>query len=304
MKFDALQFCEDKGIEYWTGGKNVSQGWVNIQCPMCSDNSNHGGFNPAAGYYSCWKCGGHRIEQVIMKLLSIRYKHAKELLYEYSGDYFQRNAINKNTGIKKIREIIPPGSEGLHKYHRKYIEKRGYNPDELAKKYALRSAPPLTFWNGIEYSNRVIIPILDSTGKKCISFQGRDITGKDKIRYKGCPNDLAGMNYKETLYNLHNCYSTGILVLEGVADVWRMGDNSVCTFGTSMKKAQLRLLSQFERVFFLFDPEPEAQAKARSAAVELAAMGVVTEVMRLDNGKDAGELSEKEAAYIKKQLFL
>ena len=41
-----------------------------------------------------------------------------------------------------------------------------------------------------------------------------------------------------------------------------MGNETVCTFGTSITKEQIKELSRFKKISFLFDPEREAQKKA------------------------------------------
>ncbi len=82
-----------------------------------------------------------------------------------------------------------------------------------------------------------------------------------------------------------------------------MGDGFLGSFGTGMTKAQINLLSNFEEIFFMFDPGREAQAKAKEYAELLASIGRVTEVVKLDGDKDPGELSDGEARYIRRQLF-
>jgi len=51
-KFDVEQFLYDYSVSYTTSGKNVSQGWIGVQCPFCDDHSSHGGFNINEGYYN------------------------------------------------------------------------------------------------------------------------------------------------------------------------------------------------------------------------------------------------------------
>jgi DNA primase len=136
-----------------------------------------------------------------------------------------------------------------------------------------------------------------------VSFQGRDITDRHDLRYKGCPIEKSVMNYKHILYGIDQCPGTRVVVVEGIVDVWRLGDGFAGSFGTSMTSFQTRLLTRFDEVLFLFDGEPEAQAKAREYASELASMGKYTEVMSLGEGKDPGDLNEKEAGYVRKQIF-
>ena len=47
------------GVPYTETGKNVSAGWVGVQCPMpgCSDQSNHMGLNLTSPVCTCYHCG-------------------------------------------------------------------------------------------------------------------------------------------------------------------------------------------------------------------------------------------------------
>ena len=45
QNFDIISYLENRGVSYWTEGKNVTDGWVNINCPFSPDPSNHLGIN-------------------------------------------------------------------------------------------------------------------------------------------------------------------------------------------------------------------------------------------------------------------
>jgi DNA primase len=84
-----------------------------------------------------------------------------------------------------------------------------------------------------------------------------------------------------------------------------MGDGFVATLGTAVTPAQVRLLGQrFKKVTFLFDPEPEAQGKARKVGAQLAAMGTEVELIDLELPRDPGDLSPRKAAYLRQELGL
>ena len=55
--FDIVAYLDEKGIEYVTEGKNVSAGWIGLQCPYCSDQSNHLGVCLDGKGFSCFRCG-------------------------------------------------------------------------------------------------------------------------------------------------------------------------------------------------------------------------------------------------------
>lgn len=295
--WNVTQFCDDYNITYWVEGKNVSPGWLNIQCPLCDDHSNHGGFNPHESNYHCWRCGAHRIFDVIRALLRVPAEEAERLYYRYRGGVAIPRKMQRHA-----KTLTLPG-DALQLPHVRYLQRRGFDATALVARYGLRGTRSIEVWQDVHCGKRIIIPLYDADGR-LISWQGRDITNRAKLRYKGCPLDKAVMNYKHTLYAEHLVCGDTLCVVEGVADVWRMGDGFVCTFGTSITPQQIHRMMRYRRVFFLFDPEDTAQAKARRAAVDLAACGVTVEVLRLLGDNDPAELSAAEAVAIRSEMGL
>lgn len=304
-RWDALRFLTEYKVPYWTQGEHCSIGWINIQCPLCDDPTWHGGINPEAGYYHCWHCGGHPLTSVIRKLLSIKTEEAKRIHREYLG----RNSYALRGGDAKRREatatsIELPGASPLGKYHRRYLDRRDFDPDLLQTKYSLRGTGPGETFKGMDYSLRVIIPIYDFT-ERLVSFQGRAISKDEELRYKGCPVEHSLIHYKDSLYNIHLARNRKrVVVVEGVFDAWRMGDGFIASFGTSMTPLQIKELARWDEIFFLFDDEGPAQASARKYGSQLSSLGKSVEIIRLSGmgGKDPGDLPEEEARAIRREL--
>jgi DNA primase len=298
--FDALRFFRDYGINYFDSGNNVSPGWINISCVFHPD-SNHLGYSPEGKFY-CWKCGGHHVETVISRLLVCSSREAKRIVSDYEAANRSRRVLNKKENSAKItnKKINLPGEE-LSKYHRRYLKKRNFSPRHLIDKYGIVGTGPSELWRKRDFQLRVIIPIIEDG--KLISFQGRDITDKQKLRYKGCPIEESRKHYKHTLYNIDNCPGSTIRLVEGITDVWRMGDGYAATFGTTMTDYQIKLLTRYEHIYFIFDPEAEAQQKATRAAEKLASFGKRVERVVLDKKCDPGDLSEKEADELRNLLI-
>ena len=56
--FDMLTYLDDIGKDYTTEGKNTTEGWANMKCVFCHDQSNHLGIHyEGESNYSCWLCG-------------------------------------------------------------------------------------------------------------------------------------------------------------------------------------------------------------------------------------------------------
>lgn len=90
--------------------------------------------------------------------------------------------------------------------------------------------------------NRVIVPIFDAVGQ-AVGWQGRDLTGKSKIKYLFMP----GFKGAEHLFNIRGIApGSYVIISEGVFDVFgwvRAGiDNAVGTFGKKISEAQVSML--------------------------------------------------------------
>jgi DNA primase len=295
MNFDAIRFLDDYNIEYWAFGKNTQEGWVNISCVFCGDDSNHGGFNLIKGYYNCWRCGAKKIVNVVMELLSVNYYEAEKILLEYSGRSLLVANLNKRETLNADRIDIPGGK--LEKMHKNYLRERNFDSDELEEKYKLRGTGIVGKWK-----YRIIVPIIYN--KRIVSFQGRDITNKQKERYKALEIEESLIDFREILYNLDNCNEESIAVVEGVYDVFRMGDNFCAIFGSEITEHRIKLLSKYKKIFFCFDPEKEAQKKARTAAEKLSVLGCDVELVVFDENRDPADLTNLEALCFKRGLGL
>lgn len=304
---DWKQLFDDLRVPCFTSGKNVAPGNVNIQCPFCDDKSAHGGFSIEKGNYQCWRCpGGHPVRAVAM-VARIPMDTARELIRKYSHGVSQKFLAEKSAG-SKVKSIIIPGKP-IGEPHRKYLTGRGFDPGELEFYHGIKGTTDIGYWNGIDFRYRVIIPVYDVWGNLC-TFQGRDYTGLQELRYKCCPVDMAVTHHKHLLYGAELARNRSrIVVVEGVFDQWRMGPGSVATFGTSLTREQVNLLTNWEEVLFLFDPEPEAQAHAKEYAEDIAACGCSVEVCAAEfgldkngNPRDPGDLTPDEARGIMKEL--
>ncbi|RDE12171.1 MAG: hypothetical protein C4K49_10850 [Candidatus Thorarchaeota archaeon] len=294
MVFDVIAFLRDNGIQYFEEGANVQRGWVGVRCPFCYDHSNHGGFNLAKGYYNCWKCGGHRVIAYIQELLRVPEHEAIDIYDDYSS----RTTILQHLNDKKVakaKKVDMPGEE-LGKFHRRYLLGRGFDPDYISTKYQVKGTGPVG-----SFKLRLMVPIIYHG--QLVSFSGRDITGKQVIRYKTCSVEESVINPKHVLYNLDNCKKDWVGVVEGPFDCWRMGDDYCAGLGTTFTDQQIRLLSFYDKVVFLFDSEPEAQARAEKYGMQLSSLGVKKVIVAdIETNKDPAEFSERMAERVRRKV--
>jgi len=301
MRIDVIQIFQDNGIEYFESGKNVQTGWINIQCPLCDDQSNHGGFNLESHdtYFNCWLHGWSSLYSVFKKL--IPHANFKELQHDYRNR--NTDAIIEEGTVKEVfqknKKVIIPGNNIPGLLHKRYFKKRDFNDLEyLIIKYNLHFTDHL---ESTDYKFRIIFPI--NWKGKTISYQGRDVTNEQVIRYKACSKHNELMNHKSILYNIDNCNKSYIGVVEGIFDCIRFGDNFAATFGVAYTNMQLQLLKKYKMVFIIFDPDKAGQTRAEKLSIALSSFGVHNSIIVLDDkNKDPAKLSDREVIQIKKEL--
>jgi len=290
---NAPALLQELRIPFWVEGKNVKQGWTNIQCPFCDDKSNHGGISPK-GFYKCWRCEGGTLLNALFLITNLPKFELIKILKKYEYETLsEMPSAKKETHL--LRSI--PGNKLLPMHHN-YLLGRDFDSFALEKKYGLKGTGIAGNWQGKDFSYRLVIPVKDIDGN-LISFLGRDITGKQELRYKNCPVELSAKPIKETLYNIGAAKNFDtVIVCEGVFDLWRIDKpQSVATFGIELSKTQMNMLSKFAKIVFMFDPEDKAQSNARLYAQRLCSAGCEAYTFDLRNlgfEKDLADMNYSE----------
>lgn len=300
MNFEKL--FRDYDVPY---SLKVNKGWVNVNCPYCDEKktSFNLGFNPSGNYYHCWKSKHlYPLEEVLATLLHIPESSVKGILSDYQGV----GEILPERRRTKINHLELP-SHTFTPVERAYLKKRGFEPKYLFKKYRIVGG-------GIDgdWKFRIIIPVYYNG--QLMSWTGRSILSKKKLkqleipRYKNLAIEKSVKNIKELFFNIDNCKSKSVVLTEGPFDVLRFDGEAICSMGTELTEGQIALLAErFEKIFILFDNEPEAQEKARKFGLQISAIGVEVEKVDAfgDFGKnDMGECTPEEIEIIKKELEL
>ena len=282
----------DYSIPTSTGGKNWQAGWIQVCCPMCggADHGFHGGFNISQNYYNCWKCGSHQMENVVGTLLGVKWFEAKEILSQYTKTISQQQVIKKKIASAKECEL-PTNTHNLNHQHKKYLEKRNFNPNEIWKRWNIKGTGPIG-----PYKFRIIIPIYFEG--KLVSYQGRDITNRSDLRYKACAIEKEVIHHKHIVYGIDHVKNRKAVIVEGVFDVWRLGYGAISTFGTEVTNEQIILLAnRLDYCAICFDVN--AKSKAELLGNRLIGLGVKVDLIEID-ADDPAELSELEARKVMK----
>ncbi len=289
--FDIRSFLDDKGIDYKTAGKNVTSGWIELACPFCADPSYHLGISDI-NIYHCWRCGTKgSVVKLIMELENISYSKAiKELSNYYLSDLTElkidiQKRYNHNILPKEAGKEFPS-------IHSDYLLSRNFSLN-LIKKYDLYSCHMLG-----KYKYRIICPVIEDG--RIVNFTAMAVSGQSP-KYLHCPNEEAIIPMKECLYNIDSVGKT-IIIVEGVTDVWRLGDGAVATMGIEFTTEQINVLAKREinRCFVMFDAEDLAQKKAVKLATALSSFIKEVDIISLEKG-DPGDLTEEEVQEIRKE---
>ncbi len=280
-------------IPFVTGDhKHSRPGWVNIECPFCTGNPGyHLGATLNGSIFKCWRCGWKPATRVISKVLNMSESEARILIRDYGGISKVQN-IDTNVKIRKKAYKLPSDTTALGNKHKQYLLQRGFDPDYIIKKWKVLATGPHSFLGHINYSRRILIPFFWD-GQE-VTYQGRDITGKHPLKYMACPKDREIIEHKHILYGNQTAWRDVGICVEGVTDVWRLGDASFATCGIEFTDRQVRLIAKrFKKVFVLFDDEVQAIAQADEMVSELLFRGVAAE--RITIKGDPGAMSQDDA---------
>jgi DNA primase len=299
------EFLDDLDIEYWTGGKNVTIGWINIQCPFCDDSSNHLGIRLSDLRVHCWKCGPKNLVRVVREITHKSYKEAKDIVKNIDASYHipaeSKKDRQKLLNYDNFVKIPEESTRHFPKMHREYLRKRGFKPLETIRIYKLRAV-----YNYGPYAFRIIIPIYKDG--LIASFTSRDVSGYGEPKYKHAGPNESAIKAKHLLYGADEITKGGDAVLvEGIFDKWKLGRGSMATLGTMVSGQQMVQLAQMElrKLFIFFDNDRAGRTAARRLSRVVAPLAKQVEIIRLSGkGKDPGELTKEEAYMVMKGLRL
>lgn len=134
-----------------------------------------------------------------------------------------------------------------------------------------------------------------------VSWQGRDITDKQRAKYLPCPNEQEILPHKHLLYGFDKARWETVVVVEGITGVWRLGPGSVGTFGVKYTASQLLLLQSFEKVIIFYDGDMAGQEASDKMGVELTGIGHEVEIWEPFKN-DSGDIPQSIANELMKEV--
>lgn len=294
--FDVRKYLDDKHIQYFESGKNVSAGWIGMACLWCPDPSHHLGIHLDDKRVTCWRCGPHGDAiGLVMKIERVDANRAKTIALRYYDPLAPPMSIIRQPTTGTI-ELPTSASPTFMDTHMQWLVHRGFTPPEhYIQKYGL-----LCSYIDPDWGYRIIIPIY--IDHRLVAWVGRDVTGKSDIPYKNSRIEESIIDPKHCLYNIDTVKKV-ILIVEGVTDVWRIGDGAVCTFGTVWTKKQLMLIRDVHTAHILFDAEEEAQESAQRLASLLTNIVNRVKIWSTEGKNDPAELTDEEARKFRREIF-
>ena len=278
-----------------SGHHHCHEGWLQTHCPFCSGGTSgwHLGFSLERGNFNCWRCGTHQTLEVLAQLL-----HGEQTARSAMGRYYSQEVSSPPPKAKTRRKTLwtPPSLEPMKKAHREYLRRRRFDPDKLEEEWGLSGTRHLSgLWNW-----RVVFPIEDRQGRR-VAFGGRSIRDETKPKYRLSSNEQMDCDPHELLYGIDRVEGDSVVIVEGPADVWRLGPGAVATLGIDWKTQQALQLKRFPNRAIMFDPSPDAQRRATALAEWLGMFKGWTEVI---DGLpcDPGDLDQEKADQIMREL--
>ena len=109
------------------------------------------------------------------------------------------------------------------------------------------------------------------------------------------------MPINHILYNFDTVKDC-VVIVEGVTDVWRMGDGFVCSFRKAMTPEQIQFLmkKRIKRAFVMYDADAKDQSYA--LANQLSGLIEIVEVLELDGG-DPADMALEDVMNLRAEVF-
>lgn len=291
---DFREVLDNLGINYSESGKNVSENWIGLQCCWCGDTSNHLGINIDSGSCSCFKCGqsGTIINYLAEELNS--FEKAIEILRDATPREF--TGKESTTKERSVNVILPKNANRkITPYHAGYLQERGFDYKELTSKYNFHFCGPVGKWK-----NRIIVPI--TRRYRLITFTSIDISDDSELRYKHLAKEQSIVDIKELIYGIEHTNQSICCVVEGLFDMFRIGDGAVCGFGTRITSKQKLILSKFSKILIAFDGDEAGREGASKLANDLSTFTDI-EILDLPDGTDPDQLPPDDIKFIQNKLY-
>jgi len=271
-----IAVLEHHNILYWEQGKNVSQDSINVQCPYCGDQSNHCGIFIKDMGYHCWRCNRTGTLPFLLAYITRQSVEECKEQIESFGINFSEDSANQIEDLWSesnisVEESSDSNTIVLPEYFEPVTEQLDFPLlDSYLKRRDISRQILIDHHCGIctvgSCMNRLVIPVYFEG--QLASYQAADLTGCSSLKYQTASNQINQFLYRWDYLD----WSLGYVILvEGVLDAWRLGGNTLATFGTSLTTQQRKLLIEKKISCLVFCWDGDAWTFAEKEADELRA---------------------------------
>jgi len=317
MPVDFETIFNKYNIQTAQSGKHKRTGYSNVVCPYCHGNAgNHLGFCHETGGCICFRCGGGKYSPKALSLvLKIDINKAKQLIQGHTTGFlklsFEGFKSEVDTVDSKKLNLRP-----LIKFHREYLENRGFNVDRLIHFFDLQSTGYET--DPFYFKNKIFVPYY--LNNELITYTTRDVSVDTKqsgmrAKYITCKKSEGLLPPNHFIYNYDNIKhrkKIRTLFFEGPMDCFRFPTCSGGLSGVKFPPAQVKfIIDNFDYPVFLLDPDEAGDIASQKAFDEIEVLtGRAPEVYELDGSlknpdgslKDAGDMTYEESGNLLKML--
>ena len=316
MSVDFETIFQKYNIPTAQSGRHKRQGYSNVVCPFCTGSDGmHRGFCQETGHSTCYRCGFSPTPKALSAVLRIDFDKAQQLINQHTTGFIKSSyqgfcsEVNVcDTKSLNIRDMV--------KFHRLYLEKRGFNVDRLIHFFNLKSTGTET--NPFYYKNKIFIPFY--LNNELVTYSTRDISVDTKqsgmrSKYITCKKQQSVLPPNYFIYNFDNIRhrkNKRTLFFEGCADVWKFPTCAGALSGVKFPPAQVKfIVDNFNFPVFLLDCDDAGDKGAQKAFDEIEVLtGRTPEVYELDGSlknsdgslKDPGDFTYSEVEDLLKQL--
>jgi len=292
--------------------QTVSNHAVNINCPYCigrrsgrEDTKYRCGIFLSSLRYHCFRCKRtgslYKLLDTLVKTTSEQYESliGKEVLPE--DETLSDHVRNRIQGTSAREQVIikppqdPRGSSLTYDLVDQYPLLRSWLKARQIEAQTLIDYGVRYGGNVGPNAHRLILPVYDEAGKM-VAWQGRDISGRRRMKYftQGNVTDyLFWTEYIKTPYVIY--------LVEGIFDCLRMEYNAVASFSHSLSRRQRTLLfdnqNLIDKLIVCWDAD--SYGKAIGCAQNLAPILRKVGVVRLPEGQDPDSLGGDEIRKLK-----
>jgi hypothetical protein len=267
-------------------GEQNARGWYEVACPFCGGDP-YLGVRADTGYVSCWRCGKHGLHETVAAIGKVPYRKVADALRAWVRDR------PTPAFVPAGRLKVPAGVGPLLPAHRRYLEGRRFDPDDVARVWGVGGigiAPRLPW--------RLYVPV--HYRGEVVSWTTRKVTDSGASpRYVSARKSEEAVPARRLLYG-EDLAGHGVVVVEGPLDAWRVGPGGVATLGVGFSRAQAARLARFPLRVICFDAEAKAQERARRLYDYLLPLPGKTVRIVLATGKDPSRVKDKEVKQIRK----